>query len=195
MTTVTLSPTEGGQCIRQNEPNTVRADIMQVGEEQGNTPLSRGLVTFDLSSIPGGSTITTATLKLYDDGANLSTNTRTMRVYRLLRNWTTSATWNKYDGTNNWGTAGASNTATDRESSDIGSVSMPATEVVGYVDITLTASSIKEMLNGGTFTNNGFLIQMDTELNDMHSFTPGSGANGARLEIVYSEPSGFLVFM
>jgi len=64
----------------------------------------RVLVQFDLSSIPSGSTVTSATLKLYyyrwttNDPAG-----RTFWAYRLTQSWTEmGACWSRYDGTNLW---------------------------------------------------------------------------------------------
>lgn len=170
---------------------------IQVGEWNGGAAKDRGLVKFDLSSIPTNATITSATLKLYDQAQNYATNTRTMSVYRVLRAWVANqSTWNVYSTGNSWGTAGCANTTNDRESSAIGSVSMPGTEVAGYVDITLTASAIQEMITGGGFTNNGFLLQMATETDDMHQFSDET-VSGQELKLVveYTTPAGGFYYM
>lgn len=120
---------------------------MYVGEYGSGSQVSRALIKWDLSSIPSGSTITGVTMRLRDIGTNLGTNNRTMRVYRCLRAWVeTEATWNVYSSGNSWGTAGAANTTSDREATDVGSISMPGTEVAQYYDITLTASAVKKCL-------------------------------------------------
>jgi len=89
-----------------------------------------------------------------------------------LRAWTEAGvTWNTYDGSNAWGTTGADNTTTDRDLTDIGSSSFTATETANTEkQFTLTAASIQSMLTGGGFTNNGFVLKMDTETNDAYSF-------------------------
>ena len=147
-------------------------NVLQVGQySPGGGFIDHSLLHFNLTGIPSNATVTSATLKMYDQGTNLGVNTRTMRVYRMIRAWTyTQATWNIAVTGTNWGTAGASNTTTDREATDIGSISMPGTEVAGYVEISLTASKVQEWI-AGTFTNNGIQLKMDTESSDMHQFS------------------------
>src|SRR3990170_1048895 len=104
MAQVTLTATK--DCGMQSNDADVNKDssgYVQVGEWASGTEIDRGLFQFDLSSIPAGSTIDSATLRLYDRGTDLSSTTRIMRVYRCVRNWgETTVTWNKYDGTNLW---------------------------------------------------------------------------------------------
>lgn len=143
-------------------------------------------------SVPAGSTINSATLRL-KISADFSSNTRTLKAYRVLRAASHLATWNTYDGTNNWGTAGASNTSTDREATDIGSVSIAHDTATGtWVEISLTTASVQEMLASGSFTNNGLLLQMDTETDDcweFYSTDHGTSANHPELVIDYTAPS------
>lgn len=177
----TLNATVGGGSIRNTDGK--RFDLFQVGEFNGGSILARGLVKHDLSSLAGHS-IASATLLMTDDGTDLTDNTRTMRVYRLKRAWTTNVSWTTYDGSNNWQAAGGFG-ADDCEQTDIGSISMPNPPSSGVISISLTPGAIQEMANG-TFANNGFLIKMDTETNDMHSFTLGAATNVNQLVIVTS---------
>jgi len=189
MAQVTLNPSKDVHLTKTVPTVNQDSASLDVGEYNGNVgDIRRALLHFDLSSIPSGSTITVATFRIYDSGDNLATNTRTMRAYRLLRAWgETTATWNTTDGSTSWGTVGAYNTTNDLEATDIGSVSMPGTEVAGYVDITLTASKVQEWLNG-TLANNGLLLGMDTELDDLHRFNSDEGANKPELVITYTPP-------
>ncbi|HEV8337094.1 MAG TPA: DNRLRE domain-containing protein [Candidatus Polarisedimenticolia bacterium] len=67
---------------------------------------SRGLVRFDLSSIPAGATISSATFEMYHYFSR-SALSESLRVHRLTRAWTEpGATWRAYDGVNSWTTAG-----------------------------------------------------------------------------------------
>jgi len=73
----------------------------------------RSIIRFDLSSLPAGSTVTSAKLYLYFYAATGSPNFNigAHRVNHGAPNYETGwteagVTWNKYDGTNNWGTAG-----------------------------------------------------------------------------------------
>lgn len=171
---------------------------MYVGEYSSGSQVSRSLIKWDLSSIPTGSTITGATMRLRDIGTNLSSNNRSMKVYRCLRAWVENeATWNVYSSGNSWATAGAGNTTSDREATDIGSITMPATEVGQYYEITLTAAKVQEMFNG-TIANNGFVLKMDTETDDMHRFyTVNNGSLVPELVVDYDlpAPSGFFALL
>lgn len=193
MAQLTLNPSK--DVPLQSDQATTNQDgtALFVGEVKAATQTFRLLIQFDLSSIPTNATVSAATLRLYDEGTDLADNTRTMSAYRCKRTWgETTATWNTYDGSNNWGTAGADNTTSDRETTESGSISMPATEVAGYVDITLTVADIQAMVSG-SYTNNGFVLRMATETDDCHKFSDRSGnttANKPQLVVTYTAPSG-----
>ena len=76
-----------------------------ISKSQINNKENRVLLLFNLSEIPFNVTITNATLELYynyDSGQDVN-----LSLYRLTRQWTeTGVTWNTYDGTNSWTTAG-----------------------------------------------------------------------------------------
>ncbi len=79
----------------------------------------RTLIQFDLSTIPSGVEITSATLKLYyatyscSVVAGESPGGRTYWAYQVTQPWTGSeSSWSKYDGTNSWTTAGGDYTET-----------------------------------------------------------------------------------
>ena len=133
----------------------------------------RGLIKFDFTKgtnpIPMYSQILSAILYItpVDD---ISGNTRVLSVYRCLRAWTEGgATWNKYDGTSDWGTAGASN-ATDREADAMGTASIASNQTVNVaVPITLTVAKVQGWFNGG-LANNGMVLQVATESNDQFRY-------------------------
>lgn len=144
---------------------------LRVGYYQtASSPIGRALIRFSLSSIPVGAYISSAVLWLYLYSEN-SDNNRTMRVYRMKQSWEyDEATWVVYSTGNNWDSGGADG-SDDVEDEDIGSINLASNETTGeWVSITLTASKIQEMLNEGTFTNNGFLLMMDTEFRDRYTF-------------------------
>ena len=171
-------------------------DHFQVGELKGGAFVDRALVKFNLATIPTDATINTATLRLYDVALDGSDNNRVMSVYRVLRAWVEGeATWNHYAGTSDWGTVGCANTTSDREAGAIGTVNMPATEVEQYYEITLTASKVQEWIDG-TLTNNGVLLQMATETDDLHKFSSNAAAsNKPQLVIDYTLPAGFFAIL
>jgi hypothetical protein len=168
------------------------ATAMRSGDETLTANACRSLLKFDLSGIPAGSIILTAilTVTLTEDRSD---NARTKRVYRIKRAWTEAgATWNKYDGTNNWSTAGGFH-ADDCEQTDIGNTSFSATETIpSEKSLTLTAAKVQEMFTGA-FTNNGFMIKTDTETDDSYALATSDHATASyrpKLVITYDPPSG-----
>lgn len=159
---------------------------LEVGELTGNANfIRRVLIKFDLSTLPSDATINSATLSLRCV-ADLASSATTYRVYRLKRAWTeTGATWNTYDGTNNWSTAGGFH-ADDCEQTDIGSRAFTATETLNeFKDFALTPTS-----KGALDLGNGWLIKADTELNDGYRFNSSdqaTQANAPKLVIDYTE--------
>jgi hypothetical protein len=121
----------------------------------------RVLVEFDLSSIPSGSTINTASLQLYYEGVVNAPVGRTYTANRVTTNWvegngngggTTGATWNKPDQsqTPTWTTNGGDYTTTGAASQVV-----PAT--FGYMTWDVTAI-VKAWIEGGQ-PNYGFLMK------------------------------------
>lgn len=168
---------------------------LRVGESNAASGVSRTFLKFsNLSNgtIPSNATVSSATLELYSYG-DLSSRARTFRVFRQKRAWTENGiTWNKYDGTNNWATAGGFGAA-DCEQTDIGSRAMTDTEAAGWKSWSLSTSAIQEII-AGTWTNNGFMIKADTENDDAYQYYSREQAGSApKLTIVYTTPavSGF----
>jgi hypothetical protein len=136
-------------------------------------------------SIPSNEMVTSAVLSLYVHDNSFSSNTRTMRAYRQLRAWTEAgATWNKYDGASNWGTAGGFN-ALDCEQTAIGSVSVATGLAHGTeLQITLTPAAVDAWISLA-MTNNGLLLKMDTETDDLYFFhSSGEATAGYRPKFV-----------
>jgi len=179
--------------LNSNEPTTnhYSATDIQVGEWNAGAAIARTLIKWDLSSIPADATVTSATLSIWTQ-SDASDNTRTIRAYRVLRTWVeTQATWNAYSTGNNWGTAGCANTSTDREATDIGSVSVAHNLAADTeVAISLTPAEVQEWISGA-LTNNGVLIQADTETNDLWTYDSTQGGDAIRrpkLVIAYTLP-------
>jgi len=88
--------------IKQNEQtkNFGTNEKIEIDSEETNKE-ERGLLQFDLSSLPPNATINSATLYLYlDSGEGKVSN---VTINRLTADWTESkVTWKSKDGTNNW---------------------------------------------------------------------------------------------
>jgi hypothetical protein len=191
-TTVTIQPdgTDGiDSFIASNTATTNYGTnaTLYIGESNSAASVARALIKFDLSSIPDHAHILSATLSLwnYADAAN---NARTLRAFRQLRAWTEAGvTWNRYDGSNDWQTAGGFG-ASDCEQTDCGSLALSATEAAGEKIITLDTAKIQEMV-AGAFVNNGFLLKVDTEGDDQYAYRSSDYATAAdrpKLTVVYS---------
>lgn len=143
--------------------------LFVVGEDNGSAQVNRGLLKFDLSYLSAvNATITGATLTLTVASYDYSDNARNLRAYQLRRAWgEATATWNDYDTGSAWGIAGAGSTSTDRYSTELGSGSVGANPSAGStVTLTLSASQMQDWVDG-TVTNNGLLLQVDTESDDL----------------------------
>lgn len=174
--------------IIAGSPNSNRNTLeLNIGERFGASILMRTLIKFDLSALPSAATISSATLSLYAnfDGSN---NSRDFRVYRQKKAWTEArATWNKYDGTNNWTTAGGFDGA-DCEQTDIGFRTLSASETINvFKDFALTPTT-----KAGLDLGNGWLVKADTESDDEYQFVDSDSATAAnrpKLVVVYTLPS------
>ena len=174
---------------------------LQVGESNADAAVQRGLLKFDLSSIPSGSTITSAilTLTLYHAGSFRASNNRTMYANRMKRAWVESeATWNIYSSGNNWATAGGGTNASDVDFTAFGNVAMTTSDAdESEKSITLSASLVQEWLDG-TFTNNGLMLSMGTESDDMYIFHSSDGATSSKrpkLVITYTSNTSISKFL
>lgn len=156
-----------------------------IGESNAGAFILRTLIKFDLSSIPATAYIASATLSLWTVNDE-SSNDRAVKVYRMLRSWTEAgATWNTYDGANNWpGGAGAFG-STDCEQTEIASTTVTSALAANTeVQWSLSTSAITEIV-AGTFTNNGFLMKADSEVNDLYRYHSSDGATaGFRPKLV-----------
>lgn len=174
--------------------------VFDIGENGAAVSVERTLIKWDALSdgtIPSGATILSASLAIYAT-TDYSTNVRTMRVYRQKRAWVeTQATWNIYSTGNNWGAQGGFD-ATDCEQTDIGSLELSASESLNeFKTITLTPSAIQEIVNG-TWANNGFLIKMDTETNDMYRYASsdnGTAENRPKLTVTWTIRGGVQIII
>lgn len=193
MTTLTIQPDAAAgldNLIHKHYPNDNYGalPVLNIGENDTRVDyVLRTLIKFDLSDLPADAIISSATLSLwcFED---LSSNARTFRVYRQKRAWIElESTWNKYDTDHNWQTAGGFG-ADDCEQTDIGSRYFTSTETLGeFKDFDLTPTT-----KAGLDLGNGWLIKVDTELNDQYRFDSSGGATAAqrpKLVIEYTLPS------
>lgn len=117
------------------------------------------LVRFDLSSIPAGARITSATLSLYNYAHNTSANGGTLSVHPANRPWIDSqATWNQYATGRLWAAPGMQ-AGTDYLTSPVTSITIDTTSGV-WRDFDVTAI-VQNWLDGGQ-SNHGFVVLSPT---------------------------------
>ena len=101
---------------------------------------------------PVNAILQSAVLSVYNETAGGSQ--ADCDLYRILRAWSESqATWNVFTTGNNWGTAGCSNTSSDRSANSMGTLSILN---AGWKTANLDLTEFRLMMAA----NNGLLIQM-----------------------------------
>jgi hypothetical protein len=140
-----------------------------------------GLLHFDLSPIPPGSSIADAQLQLYSDGWSGPTADVTMGTYAVLRNNTISqATWNEAMSGTGWGLPGCNHTGTDRVPGPESSVDVDGVDRWYSWGLTDTVQS---WVNG-TLTNNGLLLRADSGSGFFAFSSADGGLVGRRPKLV-----------
>ena len=114
----------------------------------------RSLLKFNVSNVPAGSTIVSATLNL-NLYSNTGRQTDMVEAHRITRAWTegngiflSGATWNRYNGLNNWTTPGG-----DYDAAVAGSFVASGT---GWK--TMTVTNLVQSWVSGTVANNGVIL-------------------------------------
>jgi hypothetical protein len=150
-------------------------------------PDDAALLRFDLSSIPAGSTLRSATLSLNITGAS----TNTYEIYELKRNWSESqVTWKKANSSANWQSAGAQGSL-DRGSTVLGTIHSTA---AGTSIINLTTAGVAAVQGwiNNPATNFGFVIEDYANANKddlVFSSKEAAVANRPKLQLVYDPPA------
>ncbi len=146
------------------------------------------LLKWDLSSIPAGSTLQSATLSVNVTG----TSADTYEIYELKRSWTElQATWNKATTGTNWHSAGAQGSL-DRYSTVLGTVTAT---VSGIRNVVLNAAGLAVVQGwvNNPATNFGFILQdyANTTKDDLVFSSKEStvAANRPQLQVLYNPPS------
>jgi len=146
---------EGGG---SRDENLGASELMAVGGRWYDTYF-RGLVRFDLSSIPYGATISNVRLQLYHvNNAVEGSNVNNIRVYGVLRDWEEhEVTWNDYAAGALWTMPGANSIGNDRDNTVLATKAFTsATPLNQYCDFDVT-SAIQDYVND-TIPNYGLIL-------------------------------------
>jgi hypothetical protein len=162
------------------------ASLRVDGDEAGGTDLA-ALLRFDLSSIPAGSTVESATLTV-----NVTNpSAQSYAIYALLRDWNElEANWTMADAASAWERPGAQG-AGDRGATAIGAVSAGATGTHRLTLGTAGLAALKGWIDSPA-TNYGFLIG-DSANGDGLAFDSreaAAPANRPSLTITYRQGQG-----
>jgi len=115
-----------------------------------------------LSNISGPVTVSSATVGFYLISAGGDASV-TVNAHRALRNWGVStATWNTYDGTNSWTTAGAKGSGTDISSTLAASLAVTNTTAAWYGFTAAQLATECENWINGVNSNYGLLFHPST---------------------------------
>ena len=180
--------------ISQHQPTTNFASATTIlidGDDPGGSghDLST-LIKWDVASIPAGSTIRSAAIKL--NVVNVSP--LTYEIYEMKRPWVEGqATWNQYATGAAWQTAGALGTS-DRGSTALATLTG---STLGAHTMTLNAAGLALLQNWvNTPANNRGLVISDGANADGTDFTSTEGATVSlrpQLTVTYTAPSAMLL--
>jgi RHS repeat-associated protein len=171
----------------QPTTNFCSANTLRVGKD---TAARRSLLKFDLSSIPAKHvTVTNAELSLYCT-AKTTSNAADYVVHRVTRSWTNGATWNRYDGTNNWTNPGGD--FDTREYATLNTNCATLGEKNWY------PTDLVQEWADGTHPNHGLLLKQKTEgvtnVLDFGSVEHTDPAKRPHLQVQYSRWQGLLPY-
>jgi thrombospondin type 3 repeat protein len=189
-TTVQL-PASADTYLSQNSANTnygTQTSLLVDSDDPAGTGRDkRTLIKFDLSQIPAGATIQSASLKINVTNAS----PQQYNIHDLKQNWTeTGATWNRYNGSSRWGGAGANSTTSDRGGTDFGPFRATSTGAQTVALNSAGVAKIQEWVNGQG-SNYGFLIApiANTSSTDGIAFSSRESSSKPVLEVTYAGAS------
>jgi len=185
--TVIFQPSSTDNYLRQDAATANYGGVtnVDVGSRDGARN-RRSILKFDMSTIPTGATVISATLSLnYYGYAGSNPVDRTYWAYRITQTaWTElGSTWNTYDGTNSWASVGGDYTTTDGASTTV-----PGS--YGWMSWTVTAQVQYAMNSVGKVAH--FLIRDATEDSatqyqaSFHSKEFPTAASRPKLDVIYA---------
>lgn len=138
----------------------------------------RPVIKFDLSTIPGGASINSVTLYVFNQSTLALTNT--VPVYRVLVNWIEAqATWAVRTTGVAWTSVGCSGSGTDRAADAMGSLTIP--NVADWYNCALDVAQFRLM----QASNNGVVLYSDAPTKVIRSREFGTPGYVPYLAVVY----------
>ncbi len=150
------------------------------------------IIKFDVSSVPSGATVVSATLSIYISSIGGTDANKRTDWYEVLRNWVESeVTWNIYSTGNNWTTGGADGIDTDRTDESVAYIADGAHVAGQFNDWVFNSTGIalvQQWVDGG---DNYGIVGRQTEGNndktiDLYTSDHTTANQRPKLTIVYS---------
>jgi RHS repeat-associated protein len=144
--------------------STCSSSELRVGYDSTHQE-NHSLLNFNISDIPLGATVLSTYLGMYLQAHSTGT-AKPVGVYRATKPWTTSATWETYDGTHSWSTGGG-DYANPSENSDA-SVNPSVGASTGWYYWYIT-KMMQEWVNtanapaGEGYANEGLIVKDQTD--------------------------------
>jgi len=162
--TLVLQPEAGNDTqIYQASPNTNYETYIWLQPGYVSSNQSRGLIKFDLSSLPVGAQVSSAILSLYHE-TETSTTDATVNIHRsLVEFFEATSTWNHRNtiGSVTWGAAGGlAGTDYDATLTDAEVIANPAT----WYSFDVTSDVINFI--SGAYTNHGWWLRFATTVSN-----------------------------
>lgn len=203
--TTTIQPASADSYMSSENPTTNNSTDTVLGSGDDTTVTSGGNVSilkFDVAgAITAGSTITSATLSLfeYQAGSGGGGSQTTLGLRRALRNWNNSQiTFNQWQSGSNWTTAGAFSDGNDRSSTVSATLAIDATAAGAFIDLTAAqmTTDVQDMLDnssvnyGWVITNDGYAVGVGAyAYNYFRSSDYATGSDRPKLVIESTTPS------
>ncbi|NIV45881.1 MAG: DUF4347 domain-containing protein, partial [Gammaproteobacteria bacterium] len=185
LSTANLAPIEDTYIDNNNNTtNFGSSSGMTIDKSGGGAGNQRALLKFDLSFIPAGATINSATLTMEATSIDGALN---IDIYEILENWSeTTATWNDRDTGTSWTDAGGTYNPTAEATLNTNSTGQHTWDI----------SALVQAWVDGTSANNGILIgSPDTGTNVTATYESREGSVGPILTIDYTVPPGETYFL
>lgn len=173
--TITLTPTNDCELDRETPTANDNNTDLEIGKRPNRQ--KRGVFTFDISSIPAGSVIQTATLRLNRIGGDK--NTLSMSVHRLTEAYNEAqATWNNRLTGTPWTTAGGTFDPAVWSTANVDKAN-------GFKDFPGLAGLVQGWRDG-LFPNNGLLVKQtnETAVDKKQRFATREAAAASRPQLV-----------
>jgi hypothetical protein len=177
--TMTLQPaSEGVDTQIVNGSATHNGSLTTMASTAGS---AWGMLRFDLTTLPAGSHVTSATLSSYTTAGSGS---GTVALHRVMRDWTEAATWTTSDGSTAWSQAGG----------DVHTTAVASTAFAGAGTwLAWDVTALADRWIKGSLPNQGVQIRAGAGITGLQlaSSDHATAGNRPRLAVTFLPPCGW----